>query len=239
MSVKLTRASSQYLSRASPLDYNADYTVGGWVRNVGSASTYWTVAELFGNANNLDVLYREGTTNKLQLYETDAGVASINGTLGATTITGVISYFIAIVRSGNALTVYLGTTPTNIAQEITGTGAPGTRVVNVATLRFGADETPANFADAHYTGWRAFTRALSLAELKTEAATLLAASSTNLWASWPLRENGDLGDKSGNSRDLTATGTVTTDMGVSIPLGAIGGGPWAAGPIMPIMTACL
>lgn len=231
MAVRLTRASSQYLSSSSPLNYNADYTIAGWMQFLNAASQWVTITELFGNGANLDILYRDGVTNKLHLFTNDAGVGTIDAQ-GATTITSSTVVFMAMVRSGNTLTVYIGASPNAVAQEIQGTSNPGSRVVAATTFRVGADETPANFGDIRWVGLSCWQRALTLDQLKNEACRITPADRNSLFAFYPLLQSGDYSDYSGNGRNLTATGTPTTEDNPPIPWGGRGvqvfGGAWRA-----------
>jgi hypothetical protein len=93
----------------------------------------------------------------------------------------------------------------------------GSQYVN--TLSFGNIETPSTCVLGHY----AYARAVYGTGLNTTDALAYAASTTTSgdWGFWPLADNTDTGDDSGNARTLTFTGTLTTE--TSPTLGGGGG----------------
>lgn len=54
---------------------------------------------------------------------------------------------------------------------------------------------------------------LTDSELRTERDSASAVKTSGLWADWPLADNTDTGDDSGNGRTLTFNGTLTTEDG--------------------------
>ena len=75
----------------------------------------------------------------------------------------------------------------------------------------------ANCVIAHARVW---TANLSDAQLLTERDSATAVVTSNLYADWPLADNTDTGDDSGNGYDLTFGGTLTTETGPSLGGGA-------------------
>jgi hypothetical protein len=211
-SVAFVAASHQGVTPAVALDYNADYTVCGWVKFNQLLAT-GTVLMLFGvDQQNTDTVYLSASLPRLVIFEIDNGVTTINGAGGAATLQLGVWYFVALVRSGNVLRLYRGT-PASIAQDgsAAGTGSPGTRTQAATGLRMGSNQVLTESESAEHGGWRAYTRALTAAELQLEAGESLANSLASLWADWPLSNKDRLVDRSGNGRDLSAlNGPLTT-----------------------------
>lgn len=108
----------------------------------------------------------------------------------------------AYVRNGSSHTIYR-----NGTAEITFTDS--TSYTN-AFLIFGGFT---NFFNGRVTDARCWTAALSQSEIQAENASPYAVVRTsNLWAAWPLQSHTTLTDSSGNSRDLTAGGTLSTEI---------------------------
>lgn len=64
---------------------------------------------------------------------------------------------------------------------------------------------------AHVRVWTGV--ALTDSELRAERDSTTAVKTSGLWADWPLADNTDTGDDSGNGRTLTFGGTLTTETG--------------------------
>lgn len=107
----------------------------------------------------------------------------------------------AYVRNGSSHTIYR-----NGTAEITFTDS--TSYTNAFVI-FGGF---ASWFNGRVTDARVWTAALSQSEIQAENASPYAAARTsNLWAYWLLQSHSTLTDGSGNSRDLTAGGTLSTE----------------------------
>ena len=101
MSVRLTSASAQFLSRASAPSYNADYTAMVYFR-LTTTSVWHGLIGLYGNGSNFDLIEIDNS-NHVRLFEAVAGSFTINQS-GSGTLTTSQDYCIALVRSGSDLT---------------------------------------------------------------------------------------------------------------------------------------
>ena len=219
MAVRLTAASSQYLSLGSVLDYNANYTWIGWVRPETVAANA-TIMQLM-NSNQLDHdrVRFELSLNKfvLRVVVNNAGT-NATGTIAPTAGQWTC---LAVVRDGvTSCKFYEGTTAANLALSATNARDVTSRTAG-NTTRFGTSVAPAGteFWDGRMLAFKTWTRALTLAELQSEAAVLRPASLDSIWAHWPLLQTGDYLDYSGRGRGLSATGTPTTEDSEAIAWG--------------------
>lgn len=207
MAIRLIRASGQGLSRTSAPNYNAAYTLCGWwyYTSLGFAGGFYgqqLVTLESGNPSDLlDLLQageHNGDSHRLKVYVgIGAGLVTVTGTNPIVTGTW---YFQALVRSSaTSLKAYLGTTASNVVEEAENTTNVTGRTA-VTALHIGEFWT--NEHDGRLAGVRAYTRALTLDQLKAEAVSATPVDSTNLWATWPMRTR--INDLSGNGRHLTA-----------------------------------
>lgn len=113
---------------------------------------------------------------------------------------------------------YIALSDLNTAVTITrANDNAGSQYVN--TLTFGSYGTGSN-ACGHY----AFGRAVNDAGLVAADALAYAASDATIsgdWGFWPLADNADTGDDSGNGRSLTFNGTITSEASPTLGSSAI------------------
>lgn len=208
MAVRLTAASTQYLHRtATVFSYNAAYTFAGWV--------YFTSVTADMHICSLNV----GAGGYDRAYINDAagdawGLEQIGGTGDNNTNSSVVAgawYFAAMVRvSATDLRLYTGTTPANVALQIQLTaGNTAGRAANT-DIAIGRPFSGFSTLNGRVRGWRAYTSALSLGELQTEAASIDTAVKAGAWDNWALAIAGTYTGTL-NARTLSANGTPTTE----------------------------
>lgn len=213
MAVRLTIASTQALTRATPFDYNAAYTVLGLVYfpTLPGSGSYTIWANYFDASNEERFMYFF-TTNSFKFRTRDtAADTDINSAV--TPVVGTW-YYVAVVRSTAADTeLFVGTSPESMASQGTANHTlNAARTGNAAvTFAFGRNFGAGAFADERIRSWRVWTSALTLNEIRTELSSLDVAVKASPWAAWPLAVAGTLTDTSGNARTLTAEGTPTTE----------------------------
>lgn len=215
MSVRLTAASSQALTRASPFDYNAAYTVlGAFLHTTLPGAGSMTIWGDYFDNNNEDRLMYFFTSNRFIFRTRDT---SVDNDIVGTTVPAVLTwYYFACVRSTAADTeLFFGLSPSTVASQGTlnhalGAGRTGNAAV---TFGIGRNNSVAAFLDGRVRGFRVYTAGLNLAQIKTELASPdVAVLATNLWGSWALSAAGLYTDTSGNGRTLTeVAGPLTSE----------------------------
>ena len=204
-------SSTVWAHRASAPDYNNPHTETFWVRRTATTGAGMFVV---GNTpiNEEDLLEMAGGASVFP-------VASGNGSFGVgaqTFLTQDVWYFLALRRaSATALELYLGTVSTAAALIATVTYNPTARAA-ASYLVLGARSVAGSstVSAADYDSAKAWSVALSAAEIEAERLFEAPQRTANLWASWPLQADGS--DASGNSRPLTVTGTPSYTAGPTI-----------------------
>jgi hypothetical protein len=216
MSIRLTAASSQYLSCATALDYNANYTVIGVLRGVTNGDRD-IFSILSSDRTQGDAISWDFSGNDdLIVKSVDQGGTITGSSPGSTFLSGT-NYYLAMVHNGNAITLYIGTSPAAMAAKSTLSDSRTTgRTKAAATIEFGRPFLTANYSDARYQAWRTYEgRALTLSEIKAEAAFWPAQDRTSLWEGWRLQTAGAYTGLY-NGRNLTAHGSPTTEADVTL-----------------------
>lgn len=213
MAVRYDAAADRLLRTSDLINYNAVYTVMGWiylVSDLNAAGRFWSL-----NTNS--------TTNDFDFVgvNTDGTTLIARTAVGAATTTGSGSnlsiatwYHVALVRSAtNMLDVYLnGTLDSNHTRSTSGRTA-------VTRMEAGAWTTGnANRSDARMAAMKAYSTNLTAAEIAAEMLSYAPIRTSNLYEWWPLlpganRPNGF----SANVRHWTEGGTLTDEDGPPIP----------------------
>lgn len=202
-------ASGDYLRKTtSLLDYNSAYTFCFWVylaSNTGSG--YQALLTISAGGSAYDELFIDGS----RVLSLEVGNGSSTKVTGATLALSTW-YHVTVVRESNAsIKVYLdGSSTPTITNTLSVSGRTAASNLSFSTNAF------SEWADARIAYARAWASALTTTELAAEknSATAVKASP---WAVWSLQTNGT--DSSGNSRDLTAGGTLTySEAGPDLPL---------------------
>jgi hypothetical protein len=203
-------AAGAYLIRtASVFDYNGDFTLSFvWAYLTGGSAGRGIITIGHDDLSDYDILETESGANKLL-----GGARAASGSASATsqTTTAIATddtlYYTALRRTGTTLDVFVGTAPSGVTLEATGTCSDAGRAA-VEQLLFNGYQVAGTHSGIGFLGRvRAYESALTLAEIKTEL-SFNAAQKAGAWASWELPDNTDLNDDTGNARHLTGSGTI-------------------------------
>jgi hypothetical protein len=214
--LRFTSASSQCANRtASVPDYNAAYTWLAWVRlTTAGDSNHFAVS---ADGNNYDQFYRTSAGGILQLQVNVGGAAT---TISGSTVLNADTWYLIAVRRNSAASaeLFIGTTSANLAAE----GGTNTRDTTSRTaagrLDLASFRGSGPFLNGMLTAAKLWTRALTLAEMKTEGDYFEPVDATNVWGAWRLDDlTTGIQDNTGNSRDLTVTnGPLTLETGLDL-----------------------
>ena len=208
MAVGLSGGAHLYLTGAAP-DYNSNYTLFLRVRPTISAShNLYAISD--GSTANLDGIWLNSLRCELEAKVGGSYVVSALSTSGSA-MEADTSYYIAVVRSGTTITAYIGTTPAGIAAwpSASGSGSiTGRAASSAVTLGDWVHGAGDSFV-GHLDQCRIWERALTLAEIKAEAAADTTVDDTDLWDAWALSSTSDL--TSLNNRTFTTSGSPTSE----------------------------
>jgi hypothetical protein len=219
MGIRLDVAPDRLLRTTDLLDYQAAYTIAGWARIVTDTNAYACICSLNAAANRFDYLglLGDGTT-LAAIMESGAGYSE---NTGGTSLTVGSWYFLAMVRASlTDLRVFLGAPGTAVAQNGTTVTTSAAGRAAVARNEIGGF-TSGNLDpfNGRVGPWKAWSAALTAAELQAEMTQTIPLRAANLYGAWPLRDAADLTDISGNGRAWTAGGTLTTEDGPPVAWG--------------------
>jgi lysophospholipase L1-like esterase len=221
MTVGTKLANISYLSVANPPSRDSGMTIAGWVFiPAGSYSGFHNMWSIHYSGNNVSecVQFQSTDSNNAVLMVID--YPPYFETISTKNFTNGKWWYFAYVWSNNGgtitITTYWSDTPGSSLTSV------DSRVV---TSHIG--ESPDSFDIGAAQGWDRYLlgtiqyvglweTALSLEQLAEQSI-----SKTPITSSWVFisGENGDYTDKSGNSRTVTATGTVTTsDVGIDFAI---------------------
>jgi hypothetical protein len=200
------------LTRSTGPSPNAAYTVAFWSRvDSYKSADYQTLFTYLMSGSEWETIMLD-SSNRLVI---EAGVSGSGSRVNAASAFGTGTWkYVALVRaSTTSLKAYVdGTEVLSLTTNISARSAA------VTEFAFGSD-TYTEDSNSSVAYARAWSAALNTTELAAEKVSATAVRTTDLWGDWPMQANGN--DSSGNSRTLTAVGTVSyvTD-GPTLPLGA-------------------
>lgn len=226
-------ASGDYLSRTTNvLDYNAAYTLMGWVRLTSGAGGTWCVVWEMGRGAwaNLDgIAVDDASPYEFMPYSDIGGswwadqsspISPSNGTW----------YHLALVReSATSLKMYVdGVQRASITADITGRLAATEMTVGDGTNRDSR-------MDGRVAYLKAWSAGLTAAEVQQEMQVILPRRTANLYGWWPTLPGATerARDYSGNGYSWTETGTLTDEDPPGVSWGAGGGWVSAAAAVAP------
>jgi hypothetical protein len=192
--IKLTGATAVYIN-TGVFDYNAPYTFMLWVKieSMGAVGAYFPHID-DTTANNIDRQSLNATTHRLTVL--NAGINQ--GTTIAHVNTDNTWYHRAMVRASAtdikiyADGVYSAAPPQNVAARPV---ANRIRITSTGAL-------------LHVAYARAWTAALSQAEMELEKFSDIPVRTANLWGDWKLLNAADMTDYSGNGHTFIQEGIV-------------------------------
>jgi len=148
------------------------------------------------------------------IFNSAGGEATFTEYRGDSFLDEWVYYFIAENPTDGQIAGYIRLS--DLTTAVTKTRANdngGSQYVN--TLTFGNFSANNTVILGHYAYARARDSAATTADAKTYAASSVAEAGD--WGFWPLLDNADTGDDSGNGRDLTFNGTLTTQTSPTFP----------------------
>jgi Concanavalin A-like lectin/glucanases superfamily len=217
MAVRFDAAADRLLRTSGLIDYNAAYTVMGWVYLVSDLNAYGAIFSLNTGdvAQDLDYIGVNADGVSLISYvDIAATPTEVDSGYNFTVATWA---HLAIVRaSATSLQVYIN----GVAQGSANTQNVAGRTA-ATRMEFGAVGTGnIDRANARVQHVKIWSTNLSAAEILQEyqVARPVRTDSLHLWT--PLWGAADIADYSGNARDWTAGGTLTTEDGPPVSYGA-------------------
>ena len=211
MSVRLESASTEALTRtATVFDQNADYTWSAWfyMPTLNSGAGFLWNATTGTNANQDFALLTSGAN--LQVNAINGAGAQLDFADGASTQLVNTWYYITLQRTGNTLRIYRRVSGGSTALEVSISAAVTGRITG-DRMNIGARGATDRANNTRVAYARLHSSVLTTAEIDAEAVSPTAVITANLWGDWPLTEATDLTDHSGNGRDWTAVGTLSTE----------------------------
>lgn len=201
-------AAGDDLRRTASLPTSTAFTICGWAQMSVDTNTYATVCSLesgTSSAANYLLLSTDSDGTSLKVWSSATGAAS-------TTIVGLTvgtPFFFALTCSGTGATSAVGYYRAQGSNALTSVSYNGVSFTPGAL--FIANDSFSEPFSGRAWGVKVWDRVLSAAELLAESyfARPLFPTSLNCW--WPLPNHSDTTDKSGNARNPTVTGTLTTE----------------------------
>jgi hypothetical protein len=223
--IRLTSASQQGLFRTTAPNYNAGpYTFAGWVylTTVAADQNFAAINESLSAYDVIRFKQTEGTLN----LQTAGGSSTVDIFDGAdAAMTSATWYYIAMVRhSSTVIKAYIGTTAANVALVHDGTGdTTGRAAADLISLGF-VETGSVGPVNGRVEAWKLYTRALTEAELRTEAEYYEPQDTADIWAAWRLDDlTTGIQDVTGNGRDLTVlNGPLILESGIELSEPAAG-----------------
>lgn len=198
-------ASGDYLIRAEAI--TGLFTIAFWLRLITDANNYtsflWMGSDTADDAQAIHISTDSDGT-RLDIWALDGGAQRITGPQ----LTVGLDYYIAITGStaaGFPLRLYVNGTMQGAGTETTGAGTFAAQRFQVADSPW---SQPANARVSHLRAWNVD---LNHSEIIAEMDRTQPGLENFLWIMCPLERHNDLEDLSGNYRNLTANGTLTTE----------------------------
>lgn len=225
MAIRLESANTEWLSAAAAPNSNNDYSVFFRIRRY-TITTRQTLFYIDAGTGDLatDWLYLQednGEPDRIVFIRYDnAGNVDVQGSSNPTAYTSTTTdYGIWLVRSSAAYSFYLDGNASAVF-----TTAAGLATVTTSTrLAFGAGTPGWDPSDIAISDMAIWTEAVSNTNRATVFTNGAAAYTTNQWGRWSGEVHTVLTDLTGNGRNLTANGTLSTVTDPVVPSGGGGG----------------
>lgn len=199
----------------------SDFFAGVWLYRPTTGNSYSGTAEgyIFGGQASAreiklgyDNTFGAGTAADplLQvIFNSGGGTGATQTFASANFLDEWVYYFFYENSSNDQVAGYIKLSDLNTATTISrANDNAGSQYIN--TLTFGSDSS----GSTGVFGYLAYARAVNNSGLTASNVLTYAASSSTEsgdWGFWPLADNTDTGDDSGNARDLTFNGTLTSE----------------------------
>lgn len=210
----------------------SDFFVGVWLYRPSSGNSYANTADghilhFAAGAREVklgfDNTFGSGTASDplLQVIFNSGGGTGATQTFASANFFDEWVYYFFYENSANSQVAgYIKLSDLNTATTITrANDNAGSQYVN--TLTIGSDDSGSFGVMGHY----AYARARDSSSITASDILTWAASDSTIsgdWGFWPLVDNADTGDDSGNSRTLTFGGTLTTETSPTLSTGVSG-----------------
>lgn len=206
MSVRFESANTEGLTRTTGiLSCNADYGRDMGFRPVTIGARQTVFYNGVTGTLSCDWIYVE-SDGLLHVRGTDVAGSTIDNVAGSTTFTANTDYVIAVHRTTNTVVAYLGTSGTAEATATISTAGRATTILENIGLE-SASGAPANAAINYEFCYQAtVARSVTIAD-----ATSATATGASPYRQCVLTSSADLTDSSGNGRNWTAVGTLSTE----------------------------
>lgn len=215
MAVRFDSATTDALRVSSGiLDYNAAYTIMAWVYPVSNPAADMQPFSIAVGGSNLDQLRTGSAATSWSVRSLVGGTAVASGTA---TVSYATWQHLAMVRT-DASNLYLYKDGVQSTASTQAVGARSAAIqLDIGNGRAGT--TPLN---GRVYAIKAWTVALSTAEILQEMRSVRPVRLANLWGWWPARPGATerLKDYSGNGRSFTEVGTLTDEDPPPISWGA-------------------
>lgn len=204
----------------------ADFFAGVWLYRPSATTTYaltaaGSIIHCQAGAREVIVGFNSAGSNLVDLnlqiiYNSGGGTGTpylFTGHTGGSFLDEWVYYFIYEDASNNLVAGYI--LLSDLATAVTNSYAndnAGSQFIN--SLTFGCDSAHGACVLGHYAYARARDSAASPANVLTYAASSTTESGD--WGFWPLADNTDTGDDSGNGRTLTFGGTLSSESDPSL-----------------------
>ena len=208
MSVRFDAASDRLLRTSDLPSYNSAYTFDAWVYLVGTTGNAQTILGIDTNVDgaNEDSLYIATGGGALSLFvATASATTDINGSANVTV--GAWHHVAVVRESATSLKAYLdGTLVATNTRNVGGRSTAPTR------MEIGGSYTANSYRfNGRVANVRIWTVALTATQVAEQSALYTPSITTGLHLWTPLPGHTDLADDSGNGRNWTAGGTLTTE----------------------------
>jgi hypothetical protein len=222
--------SVESLSRTTVINYNAEYTWMGWVYKSARVGDYQPFLVIDAGSSNADYFtFYEVAPNLTFACYVAVGSAWTGGDVYGTSAASTWYHAAMVRESTTSLKFYVdGVLLTTLAANVAARTAS-----TVMTMGNWSGSEQMNGRIAYVKAW---TRALTIAEVVAEQSAIRPLDTTNLWGWWPIFPGAAerLLDYSGNGRNWTGTGTLTDEDPPPVSWGAPAPNlPWMIAAIPP------
>lgn len=198
--------SGQYLRRTANLPTSTAFTIAGWVKIRSVRSSAYQYFFNLESALSSATKYEDTGYNNTGGMEVESDVNT-----GAVTSPPTATWLFVYLKcsgtgAGNLESGWMGNTDTNFTIG-SATGSSFTTVL----LQLGNDSYD-EWCNVDLRAIRVWNVALTDAELKAEKASTTLVKTANINAFWDLPSTSNYTDSSGNGRDLTVGGSLTTSV---------------------------
>lgn len=194
---------------------NAAYTLAGWIRPVTVGAANLAICSLTVGTGNADLDNAVITSGGA--YSFNAQVASTPATVTAGTATAAWHHFAMVRASTTALRIFVDGVQVGADSTANVSGRATLTHLAIGYAPF----APSVILNGGHYAWKAWTAALTAAELTREMSTVRPQRTANLWAWWPMVDSYTLGYDWAKARHLTPQGSLSYYASPPVPWGGV------------------